>query len=106
VGPRTGLDDMEKRKFLPSPGLELRPLDSTTLSQSLYRLCYPGFNKSPITYKTSRLAPSSYHVPNTVEFNVGSSRIDHQVSVKEVATLLSTLQSTVGSVHIHRSCNV
>jgi hypothetical protein len=26
VGPRTGLDDTEKRKFLPLPGLELRPL--------------------------------------------------------------------------------
>jgi hypothetical protein len=26
VGPRTGLDDMEKRKFLPLPALELRPL--------------------------------------------------------------------------------
>jgi hypothetical protein len=27
VGPRTGMDDMEKRKFLLLPGLELRPLD-------------------------------------------------------------------------------
>jgi hypothetical protein len=26
VGPRTGLDDVEKRKFLTLPGLELRPL--------------------------------------------------------------------------------
>jgi hypothetical protein len=26
VGPRTSLDDMKKRKFLPLPGLELRPL--------------------------------------------------------------------------------
>jgi hypothetical protein len=25
-GPRTGLDDVEKRKFLTLPGLELRPL--------------------------------------------------------------------------------
>jgi hypothetical protein len=25
VGPSTGLDDVEKRKFLPLPGLELRP---------------------------------------------------------------------------------
>jgi hypothetical protein len=27
VGPRTGLDAMQRRKILPSPGLELRPLD-------------------------------------------------------------------------------
>jgi hypothetical protein len=25
VGPTAGLDDVEKRKFLPPPGLELRP---------------------------------------------------------------------------------
>jgi hypothetical protein len=42
VGPRTGLDDMEKRKFLILPGLELRPLDRSALNPSLYRLRYPG----------------------------------------------------------------
>jgi hypothetical protein len=26
VGPRTGLDDVERKKFLPLQGLELRPL--------------------------------------------------------------------------------
>jgi hypothetical protein len=26
MGPRTGLDDVEKRKFFTLPGLELRPL--------------------------------------------------------------------------------
>jgi hypothetical protein len=41
VGPRTGLDDMEKRKFLPLPGLELRLLGRPTRSQSLYRLSHP-----------------------------------------------------------------
>jgi hypothetical protein len=34
VGPRTGLDNVEKRKFLTLPGLELRPL-------GLYRLRCP-----------------------------------------------------------------
>jgi hypothetical protein len=38
VGPRAGLDDVEKRKFLTIPGLELQPLGSPALSQSLYRL--------------------------------------------------------------------
>jgi hypothetical protein len=42
VGPRAGLDDVEKRKFLTLPGLELRPLRRPARSQSLYRLRYPG----------------------------------------------------------------
>jgi hypothetical protein len=42
VGPRTGLDDVEKRKFLPLPELELRPLGSPPRSQSLYRLRFPS----------------------------------------------------------------
>jgi hypothetical protein len=42
VGPRTGLDDVEKRKILPLPGLELRSLTHPARSQSLYRLRYPG----------------------------------------------------------------
>ena len=41
VGPRVGLDDVEKRKFLTIPGLELRPLGRPACSQSLYRLRYP-----------------------------------------------------------------
>jgi hypothetical protein len=43
VGPRAGLDDVEKRKFLSFPGLELRPLGRPARSQSLYRLSYPGY---------------------------------------------------------------
>jgi truncated hemoglobin YjbI len=38
VCPRAGLDDMEKWKFLPLPGLELRPLGRPASSQSLHRL--------------------------------------------------------------------
>jgi hypothetical protein len=43
VGPRPGLNDVEKRKFLTLPGLELRPLSPPARSQSLYRL---RFNKA------------------------------------------------------------
>jgi hypothetical protein len=43
VGPRAGLDDVENRKFLTLPGLELRPLGHPARSQSLYRLRYPGW---------------------------------------------------------------
>jgi hypothetical protein len=42
VNPRAGLDDVEKRKFLTLPGLELQPLSRPACSQSLYRLRYPG----------------------------------------------------------------
>jgi hypothetical protein len=41
VGPRAGLDDVEKKKFLNLPELELRPLGHPAGSQSLYRLRYP-----------------------------------------------------------------
>jgi hypothetical protein len=39
---RAGPDDVEKRKFLTLPGLELRPPGRRSRSQSLYRLRYPG----------------------------------------------------------------
>jgi hypothetical protein len=42
VGPRAGLDNLEKRKFLTLPGLELWPLSRPARSQPLYRLRYPG----------------------------------------------------------------
>jgi hypothetical protein len=41
VNPRAGQDDLEMRKFLTLPGLELRPLSRPVRSQSLYRLRYP-----------------------------------------------------------------
>jgi hypothetical protein len=40
MGPRAGLDNMEKRKSLTLPELELQPLGSPVRSQSLYRLRY------------------------------------------------------------------
>jgi hypothetical protein len=42
VGPTAGMDDVEKRKFLILPGLELRPLSRPARRQSLYRLRSPG----------------------------------------------------------------
>jgi hypothetical protein len=42
VGPKAGLNDAEKTKFLTLLGLELRPLTRPTRSQLLYRLRYPG----------------------------------------------------------------
>jgi hypothetical protein len=42
LNPRSGLDDVKKRKFLTLLGPELRPLGCPARSQSLYRLCYFG----------------------------------------------------------------
>jgi hypothetical protein len=41
-GPRAGLDDVEKRKFLTLPGLEFTFLGRPARRQSIYRLRYPG----------------------------------------------------------------
>jgi hypothetical protein len=38
VGSRIGLNDVEKRKFLTLPELELRPVGRPARSQSLYRI--------------------------------------------------------------------
>jgi hypothetical protein len=50
VGPKAGLDDVEKRKILPLPELELGPLVRPAGSQSLYRLkfsyLYLGFQNN------------------------------------------------------------
>jgi hypothetical protein len=45
VGPRVGLNDLEKRKFLTLEGLELRILGRPARNQSLYRLHYLAENK-------------------------------------------------------------
>jgi hypothetical protein len=47
VGPRAGLDDVEKRKFLTLLGLELWPLGHPACRKSLYQLRYScsSFNR-------------------------------------------------------------
>jgi hypothetical protein len=44
------VDDVEKRKFLALPGLELRPLGCPNRSQSLYQLRYPGSSAATDTH--------------------------------------------------------
>jgi hypothetical protein len=41
VGPRAGLDGMEKKKFWSLPGLKLQPLSCPACSQLLYRVPVP-----------------------------------------------------------------
>jgi hypothetical protein len=51
VDPRADLDDVEKRKILTLPGIELRSLCRPARSESLYRLSYPGSSKSRVDRK-------------------------------------------------------
>jgi hypothetical protein len=55
VGPRAGMNDVEERKFITLPGIELRSLRRPARSQSLYRLRYPG------SYAPIYLYTHSYH---------------------------------------------
>jgi hypothetical protein len=45
VGLIAGLEDVERRKILPLPRLELRPLGRPARRQSVYRLSYRGSQK-------------------------------------------------------------
>jgi hypothetical protein len=51
VDPKVDLYNVEKRKFLSLPGLELQPLSRPACSQSLYRLLYPGSSLKIIPFK-------------------------------------------------------
>jgi hypothetical protein len=63
VDPRAGLDDMEKKKFLTLPGLELRLLGRPARSQSLYLLRYPGSLHSRIFVENYKSYFSSHPTP-------------------------------------------
>jgi hypothetical protein len=55
VDPRTGLDELEKRKFLSIPGLELWALGRPARSQSLYRLRYLSYKSLKFVVKGNEL---------------------------------------------------
>jgi hypothetical protein len=62
VGPRDGLDDVEKKKSLTLPELELRPLGRPVRSQSLYRLHYPSsVQTNSINIKTGMINYSVFY---------------------------------------------
>jgi hypothetical protein len=62
VDPGAGLDDLEKRKFLTLPGLELRPLGLPARRQSLYRLRYPGSDEKFILNLIPKNAEKGYRL--------------------------------------------
>jgi hypothetical protein len=70
VGPRTGLDDGEKRKFLTPPELELRPLCRSARSQSLYRLSYPGSRNDSNKYKIILIKMLIREMYATIQFKI------------------------------------
>jgi hypothetical protein len=69
VDSRAGLDDLEKRKFLNLPGLEIRPVGRPAHSQLLYRLRYPG---SCIIYVDvqKQFLESDMHVINLEKYSL------------------------------------
>jgi hypothetical protein len=78
LDPRAGVDDVEKRKFLILPGLELQPLGRPARSQSLYRPRYPGFSiffTIPIYYRILRQGERSIQSPknNTHKYSIVNS---------------------------------
>jgi hypothetical protein len=76
MGPRTGLDNAEKRKFLTLPGLELLSLGSVACSHSLYRLYYSGScTQLVITGNYNRLT-----VLHTVKIAVNAAHIKSSIS--------------------------
>jgi hypothetical protein len=77
VDPIVDLDDVEKRKFLTLPGLELRPLSRPARSQFLYRLRYPGTQEIK---KESKLAAADFKDINPKNAENGTSLITLQNS--------------------------
>jgi hypothetical protein len=67
-GPRAGLDDVEKGKFLTLPGLELRPLRRPARSQSLYRLRYPGSQDFLVQFLNTKFRRNVYSDVHADEF--------------------------------------
>jgi hypothetical protein len=79
VDPRAGLEDMNKRKFLILPGLDLRPLGRPAHSQSLYRLLYPGFSWGRVNekcYYPKMLEPRQSFQLSTSKLNVTALQFD------------------------------
>jgi hypothetical protein len=69
VDPRGGLDEVEKRKFLTLPGLELRPLGRPARNQSLYRLSYPGSRVDYLLLIVSLMGLRRLYIQNLKERN-------------------------------------
>jgi hypothetical protein len=65
---RAGLDDVERRKFLTLPGLELRPLGRPARSQSLCRLT---LSRLPVIVKTILVSKNTVSIVKIKQCNLG-----------------------------------
>jgi hypothetical protein len=85
LGPRTGLNDIERRKFLTLPGLQLRSLRRPARSQSLYLLRYPGSTRCYIMFIffLTRL-----YAVNCMEFILQSAWVCHMLLPAMIRTRL------------------
>jgi hypothetical protein len=119
VGPRVGLDDMQKRKFLTVTGLELQLLGRPSGSQSLYRLRYlgsytnQGMIQKPLNLQYNILLHfrlqyshcNCVHLETVILAQSQELQKDHKVmdthtSVRLPACLISETNNCVGGVHI------
>jgi hypothetical protein len=108
VGPRAGLDDVEKRKLLTLPGLELRPLGRPAHSQSLNRLRYPGSHFSVLP--RLKMAGIYLHIPHTSSWHLDtrqraviliylqSVHLKHEIMNSEMGRMCGTQYIEVPSV--------
>jgi hypothetical protein len=71
VGPRTGLDDVERRKVFPLPGLELRTTGRPARSQWLYWLRYYTSTKFEVG-QLSNYSKKATSWTSGVQFSVGA----------------------------------
>jgi hypothetical protein len=62
VDPRSGLDDVKKRKLLILSGFELRILGRPSHSQPLYGLLYPASSLRGVDHITSSICRIVLHV--------------------------------------------
>jgi hypothetical protein len=86
VGPRAGLDDVEKRKFLTLPGLELRPLgclasNQTALSR-LLKICNVMIIRIlQFTDASRRASTPAFFLTNVYSCALGRTRNVHDFSM-------------------------
>jgi hypothetical protein len=106
LDPRAGLNDVEKRKFLTVPGLELRPLGGPARSQSLYRLRYPGSQIANRTLKN--VAKLNYLGTTATNKNLCEEEIERRLNLDNacyhsVQKLLSCLLSENTKSRIYKT---
>jgi hypothetical protein len=92
VDPRVGLDDVEKRKFLTLPELEIRPLSRPACIQSLCRICYPGIPKP--TKRLNALDLTSLKYLSVLSTQLSNPILGKSVLMEDISWLLLNCHKT------------